>query len=84
MICRLLSFLLAITFTNSTYAQYQLKGKVIDSLTNLPIDYASIGLYRNQDARLMDGKSSNAKSWTQRCPHQNSQNLHLWNRRTHL
>lgn len=55
---RLLFLFLALSFSNSTFSQNQIKGRIIDSLNNSPIDYASIGVYRSSDAKLINGKIS--------------------------
>ncbi|MGV3509266.1 MAG: carboxypeptidase regulatory-like domain-containing protein, partial [Sphingobacteriaceae bacterium] len=47
--------------SSNSYSQFKVKGRVIDSLTQSPIDYASVSIYTSSDSRLKDGKLSNEK-----------------------
>ncbi|MRX48796.1 TonB-dependent receptor domain-containing protein [Pedobacter puniceum] len=45
----------------TSFAQYQVKGRVLDSLTKTPIEYASIGVFSAADAKVVNGKISDEK-----------------------
>ncbi len=54
------SFLLLV-LSLSSYSQYTVKGRIIDSLTKTPVDYASVGIFSSADSVVKDGKLSNEK-----------------------
>ncbi|MDB5257994.1 MAG: TonB-dependent receptor [Chitinophagaceae bacterium] len=42
--------------TSPTFAQHFIKGKVIDSLSKNPVEYASVSLYQTKDSTLVTGQ----------------------------
>lgn len=52
---------LLLTVSLDSFAQFRVKGRVIDSLTQAPIDYASVTVLSTSDSRLIDGKVTNEK-----------------------
>jgi len=61
MIKRFLIFMITTIITNFSYAQYQIKGKVLDSLSKTPIEYASIGIFQSSDSKVVGGKVSDER-----------------------
>lgn len=46
--------------TNSLFSQSVLKGQLVDSLNQEPIEYASISIYKEEDNKLINGKLSDS------------------------
>lgn len=61
MLQRFFILTLFLIVTKTSFAQYQVKGRVLDSLTKTPIEYASIGVFSAADAKVVNGKISDEK-----------------------
>ncbi len=57
----LLSFFFTLTFAFVSFAQYRIKGRVIDSLSNSPVEYATVRVYHTAGAILADGSVTNPR-----------------------
>ncbi len=57
---RLLVIPIFLIVTNIGYAQYQIKGRILDSLSKTPIEYASIGVFQSSNSKVVNGVISDA------------------------
>lgn len=53
---RFLFFLAVILFAQKGFSQGQIKGRIIDSLHQKPVEYASISLYKAEDNKFLHGQ----------------------------
>jgi len=60
---KLLLFLIFSFFINSStsIAQHFIKGKIIDSLSENPVEYASVSLFHTKDSTLVTGQLVDSK-----------------------
>jgi ferric enterobactin receptor len=53
-------FPLFLCITVSVFSQGTIKGKILDSLNNTPVEYASVSIYNTEDDKLINGQLSNS------------------------
>lgn len=56
-----ISLVLLTVLSSHGFSQFKIKGRIIDSLTKEPVDYASISVYQSSARSLVDGKLTNSR-----------------------
>lgn len=59
----LLVFCFLLGFSVWTYGQSELRGRVVDELSQVPLEFASVAIYKTQDSSLVEGSITDVEGY---------------------
>lgn len=59
---KIIAFVLFLEVVSTSFVEYQIEGRVLNSLTDKPIEYFSIGVFSTADSKIVNVKITDEKS----------------------